>query len=61
MTESRCIIAWEWGKGFRGRRGQIYTDWDTRKIGGDGYIYYLDYNDDFKGVNVETILMVHFP
>lgn len=42
------------GEGVQ-RQESADLQWGTRKIGGNGYIYYLDYNDGFTGVNIETI------
>lgn len=38
-----------------------FTMQHEETLGDDGYVYCLDCNDDFTGVSVKTIQMVHFP
>lgn len=38
-----------------------FTVGHEETFGGDRYVYCLDYNDGFTGLNVKTIQMVHFP
>lgn len=52
MTERRSADAREWKeKGREGQEAWIMKVYEET-LGGDEYIYYLDYGDDFTGVYI---------